>query len=68
MSRYLAKKKYPQYMNAIEKINVAEHIILKSFLGFIDDLINAEFIKNRDELLEIMKKARAEKKRIEKET
>jgi len=49
MSKYLAKKKYVNYKNTIENINITEKEILKFFISKIGEML-AKLTKRRREL------------------
>lgn len=42
MSRYLAKNKYPNYKNTIEKIHISEVVILKEFINYMESFLRRE--------------------------
>ncbi|MDD3120456.1 MAG: hypothetical protein PHF46_03580 [Candidatus Gracilibacteria bacterium] len=67
MSKYLAKKICPQYKNTIEKIHIAEHVILKDFIKFIKDILDQQIQINTDSFKKAFFEIRKNRDKIEQE-
>jgi len=56
MSKYLAKGKYTNYKNTIDKINITETEIIINFISYIQSYIDTLVIKFAEEGLEMVHK------------
>lgn len=46
MTRYLAKEKYPQYINTIDKICISEKAVLEAFIMEIQSFLNVLYYRH----------------------